>query len=337
MQAMRLEEIGAIHSSPLVLTEVATPTPGPGEVLVRVHCCAICRTDLHVIEGDLPRRRLPIIPGHQIVGTVAALGPGCGKLAVGARVGVAWLRFTCGQCRYCVAGRENLCEAARFTGYHADGGYAEMCVVPEAFAYEVPAIFGDAEATPLLCAGIIGYRSLKRSQLPKGGRLAIYGFGSSAHVVIQIALHRGCEVYVVTRGADHRELARQMGAAWVGENAAEMPVKADSAIIFAPAGELVPVALEQLEKGGTLALAGIYMSDIPELDYERHLFYERNVHSVTANTREDGLELLREAAEIPVRPHVTVYPWQDANRALQDLKDDRISGSGVLMVSEGTA
>jgi len=332
MKAMLLRQIAPIDTSPLELTDVPTPEPGPGEVRVKVRCCAICRTDLHVIEGELPRAKMPIIPGHQIVGTVDKLGPGCTEVAVGQRVGIAWLRHTCGTCRFCRAGRENLCEAARFTGYHADGGYAEYACVPEAFAYPIPEAFSDVEATPLLCAGIIGYAALRRSEIQPGERIALYGFGSSAHVVIQIALARGCEVYVVTRGERHRELARRMGAAWVGENAGEMPANATRAIIFAPAGELVPAALERLEPGGTLALAGIYMTPIPEMDYERHVFYERDIHSVTCNTRSDGRGLLAEAAEIPICPHTTVYPLTDANRALQDLKGDRISGTGVLVV-----
>lgn len=332
MQAMVLEEIADIATSPLKLADVPDPEPGPGEVRLRVGCCAVCRTDLHVIEGDLPQAKLPVIPGHQIVGTVERLGEGCRRLKTGQRIGVAWLRQTCGECRFCTTGRENLCETPQFTGYHADGGYAEMALVPEDFAYVLPDVFGDADATPLLCAGIIGYRALKRSQLPYGGKLAIYGFGSSAHVVIQLALHRGCEVYVVTRGEGHRQLACEMGAAWVGDDARQMPAKVNSAIIFAPAGELVPPALSMLDKGGTLALAGIYMSNIPSLNYEESLFYERNVHSVTANTRDDGRALLAEAAEIPIRPHVTTYPLQAANRALQDLKNDRINGTGVLTV-----
>lgn len=334
MKATLLENIADISTNPLKLADVPDPQPGPGEVLVRVRCCAICRTDLHVIEGDLPRAKLPVIPGHQVVGTVEKLGPGCRRLTPGQRVGIAWLRHTCGSCKFCVAGRENLCESQRFTGYHADGGYAEAAVVPEDFAYEIPEVFRDADAAPLLCAGIIGYAALRRSRLPDGGTLGIYGFGSSAHVVIQIALHRGCKVYVVTRGEKHRELAREMGAAWVGENAEDMPVKVDSSIIFAPAGELVPPALAALEKGGTLALAGIYMTAIPAMDYEEHLFYERNIHSVTANTREDGRRLLAEAAEIPVRPHVTAYGLEQANEALNDLKSDRINGTGALMVSD---
>ncbi len=332
MKAMVLERIAPIDSSPLELVEQPDVQPGPGEVRLKVHCCAICRTDLHVIEGDLPQEKLPIIPGHQVVGTVDTLGAGCRRLGVGQRVGVAWLRHTCGRCRFCTAGRENLCQSARFTGYHADGGYAQYAVVPEQFAYPIPDAFNDVEATPLLCAGIIGYAALRRSQVPGGGKLALYGFGSSAHVVIQIAQHRGCEVYVVTRGEKHRELARQMGAVWVGENASDMPTKVDSAIIFAPAGELVPPALEALEKGGTLALAGICMTPIPEMDYERYIFHERDIHSVTCNTRTDGRELLAEAAQIPIRPHTTVYPLADANRALQDLKNDQINGTGVLVM-----
>ncbi len=332
MKAMVLGEIAPIGSSPLELLEWPDPRPGPGEVRLEVRCCAICRTDLHVIEGELPQERLPIIPGHQIIGVVDEVGAGCRRLKRGQRVGVAWLRHTCGTCSFCRSGRENLCESSRFTGYHADGGYAQRAVVPEDFAYEVPDAFDDVSATPLLCAGIIGYRALKRSNLPDGGKLGIYGFGSSAHVVLQIAHHRGCEVYVVTRGEKHRELARQMGAAWVGEAAADMPIKVDSAIVFAPAGELVPPALAALEKGGTLALAGIYMTPIPEMGYEKYVFYERNIHSVTANTREDGRQLLTEAARVPVRPHTTTYPLSEANRALQDLARDRINGTGVLVM-----
>jgi len=332
MKAMILEHIAPISDSPLRLSEVPTPAPAEGEIRLKVRCCAICRTDLHVIEGDLPRQQLPIIPGHQIVGIVDAIGPGCQRVRLGQRVGVAWLRFTCGQCRFCRLGRENLCPHARFTGYHAHGGYAEFALVPEGFAYPIPEAFSDLEAAPLLCAGIIGYRALKRSGVSAGGKLALYGFGSSAHVVIQIARHRGCQVYVVTRGEKHCELARQMGAVWVGQQAEQLPVNVDSAIIFAPAGELVPAALEKLEKGGTLALAGIHMSPIPQMDYQRHVFYERDIHSVTCNTRDDGRELLAEAAQIPIRPRATVYPLAEANRALQDLKNDQIQGTGVLVI-----
>jgi alcohol dehydrogenase, propanol-preferring len=331
MRAMVLDRIAPVTESPLAWREVATPEPGPGEVRLRVRACGLCRTDLHVIEGDLPPQRQPLIPGHQVVGVVDALGPGASRFRPGERVGVAWLRHTCGTCGYCDAGQENLCEAARFTGYHADGGYAEYAVVPEAFAYAIPPVFGDAEAAPLLCAGIIGFRSLRRSAIRPGGRLALYGFGSSAHIVIQIARHWGCAVFVSTRGEGHRALARSLGAAWVGETFDPPPVKVDSAIVFAPAGELVPVALRALRKGGTLALAGITMSQVPALDYEECLFYERDVRSVTANTRADGEELLRVAAAIPLRPQVTTFPLAAANEGLQRLKRDAIDGTGVLI------
>ena len=331
MKAMVLDQIAPIATSPLRWADVPDPVPGAGEVRLKIHCCGVCRTDLHVIEGDLPRKKLPIIPGHQIVGVVDKLGEGCRRLRVGQRVGVAWLRHTCGHCSYCAGGKENLCEDQRFTGYHADGGYAGLAVAPEDYVYEIPEGFGDVEAAPLLCAGIVGYRALKRANLPGGGKLAIYGFGSSAHVIMQIALWRKCEVYVVTRGERHRELARRMGAAWVGEAGADMPAKVDSAIVFAPAGELVPAALDKLDKGGTLSLAGIYMTDIPAMSYTRSLFFERDVRSVTANTRDDGRELLALAARIPIRPHTVTYPMQDANRALQDLKADKMVGTAVLI------
>lgn len=335
MRGMILEKIGPIAREPLKLKELPEPDPGPDEVRVKVQCCGICRTDLHVIEGDLPQEKLPIIPGHQVVGVVDAMGEGCRRLGLGQRVGIAWLRHTCGACVFCRSDRENLCESSRYTGYHADGGYAEYAVAPEDYTYEIPDVFSALDATPLLCAGIIGYRALKRCNLPRGGSLAIYGFGSSAHVVFQIAKHRGCSVFVVTRGEKHRQLARDMGADWVGERPEDMPEKADSAIIFAPVGHLVPPALKALRKGGTLALAGIYMTPVPAMEYEEYLFYERDIHSVTANTREDGRELLAEAAEIPIRPSITTYPLEDANRALQDLKADRINGTGVLVVGDG--
>lgn len=333
MKAMVLNDIAPIESSPLTPTELPAPSPGRGEVRIQVHCCAICRTDLHVIEGELPRHTLPIIPGHQIVGIVDEVGDGCSILQAGQRIGAAWLRHTCGVCDFCSRGLENLCEASRYTGYHAHGGYAEYAVVPEAYAYLIPGALEDIQAAPLLCAGIIGFRALKRCDPPPKGIVALYGFGSSAHVVFQILKHRGHRVYVVTRGKKHQELARSMGADWAGDDATRMPEKAGSAIIFAPAGPLVPKALEALQKGGTVALAGIYMTDVPALDYEKHLFYERNIHSVTANTREDGRELLEEAARIPIRPHVTTYPLSEANGALQALKADRINGSGVLVLT----
>ncbi len=330
---MILRQNGPIAASPLGPAELPDPSPGPGEIRVRVAACGVCRTDLHVIEGDLPPVRLPLVPGHQVVGRVDRRGPGAARFAVGARVGIAWLRHTCGACAFCAGGRENLCEAPLFTGYHRDGGFAEYAVVPEAFAYRIPDAFADAEAAPLLCAGIIGYRALRRADLPRGGTLALYGFGSSAHIVIQLALARGSRVVVCTRGEKHRKLALEMGASWAGEDPAEMPVAADSAIIFAPAGELVPPALKALKHGGTLSLAGIHMSDIPAMKYDDCLFHEKNVRSVTANTRQDGEELLQEAARIPIRPKVTLFPLAEANRALRMLKEDQLQGTAILTVA----
>ncbi|MEK7443913.1 MAG: zinc-dependent alcohol dehydrogenase family protein [candidate division NC10 bacterium] len=332
MRAMLLAAQAPVASSPLALTELPLPEPGPGEVRVRIRACATCRTDLHIIEGDLPPRRMPVVPGHQAVGVVDAVGMGASRLALGERVGIAWLRSTCGACRFCASGRENLCEDSTYTGWTHDGGYAEYAIVPEAFAYRLPAGFDDAEAAPLLCAGIIGYRALRRSQVPRGGRLAMYGFGSSAHVAIQLARHWGCAVYVVTRDAAHRRLALHLGAAWAGGPGEALPEKVDAAIVFAPAGEIVPEALASLDKGGTVALAGIHMTDLPPLQYERHLFWEKTLQSVTANTREDGEALLAEAAAIPIRPRVTRYGLTDANRALQDLREDRVEGTAVLML-----
>jgi alcohol dehydrogenase, propanol-preferring len=331
MKAMVARGVAAIDSSPLVVEDLPIPEPGPGQVRVAVRACGICRTDLHVIEGDLPAVRDAIVPGHQVVGVVDARGPGASRFNLGDRVGIAWLRHVCGTCRYCRAGRENLCESARFTGYHEHGGYAEYAVVHQDFAYAIPAALGDAEATPLLCAGIIGYRALSRAALPAGGRLGLYGFGSSAHIVLQLARHRGAEVLVATRGEGHRQLARSMGAAWAGEADEPMPAPLDSAIVFAPVGTLVPPALRALAKGGTCALAGIYMTDVPPLSYEDCLFYEKTLVSVTANTRADGEGLLREAAAVALRPQVTCFALADANRALQQLKGDGINGSGVLI------
>ena len=336
MRAMSLAGPAPVESAPLRCDSRPTPSPGPDEILVRVIACGVCRTDLHIVEGDLPLVRSPIVPGHQVVGRVEGTGAGAGRFRTGDRVGIAWLRRTCGACDACRRGRENLCERSEFTGYHADGGFADYAVVPEGFAYAIPPLFGDAEAAPLLCAGIIGYRALKRSDVPPGGRLGIYGFGASAHVTLQVARARGCEVFVCTREASHRELARRLGATWVGDIGEAMPAKADGTILFAPVGDLVPVALRNLARGGTLALAGIYMTPVPPLDYERDLFYERNVRSVTANTRADGEELLAEAARIPIRPTTTTFPLEDANRALALLKRGGFAGAGVLLTGEGS-
>jgi len=332
MKAMVLLQPAPIETAPLQLQELAIPAPADGEVRVRVEACGMCRTDLHVLEGELPPQREWVIPGHQIVGTVDGCGAQAHRFKEGDRVGIAWLRSTCGVCRYCGSGRENLCSRARFTGYHANGGYAEYAVVREDFAYALPAALQGADATPLLCAGIIGYRALKRAEVRPGCRLGLYGFGSSAHIAIQVARHLGCTVYVMTRDEQHQQLARDLGAAWAGGVAAQPPDQLDSAVLFAPVGHLVLPALEALAPGGTLVLAGIYLTDVPTLNYERHLFYEKTVRSVTANTRVDGEELLRIAAEIPIRPQTTAFPLADANRALLQLKRDGIQGSGVLLV-----
>lgn len=338
MRAMILDASAEIDASPppppppLTLREVEAPRPGAGELRVRVTACAVCRTDLHVIEGDLPERIRPIIPGHQAVGVVDELGDGCTRFALGDRVGIAWLRSTDGTCRFCRGGRENLCPDSRYTGYDADGGYAEYATVPEDYAYGLPDRFDDINDAPLLCAGIIGYRALKRASVPDGGKLLLVGFGSSAHVVLQLALHRGYEPYVVTRSENHLRMATAMGAVWTGTDAADLPGKMDSAILFAPVGTLVPPIMAALERGGVLSIAGIYLSDVPSLNYEKHLFFDREIRSVAANTREDGRELLAEAAEAGVRPRVTTYSLEDANRALQDMKHSRTDGTGVLVI-----
>jgi propanol-preferring alcohol dehydrogenase len=332
MRALVLHRQAPIAASPLALVELPDPEPGPGEVRVRVRCCAICRTDLHVIEGDLAPHKLPIVPGHQAVGTVDKLGPGCTRLSIGERVGIAWLRSTDGECPFCRRGDENLCPASRYTGWDADGGYAELAIVREDFAYRIPPRFSDDEAAPLLCAGIIGYRALQRSRVRDGGRLGIYGFGSSAHVTMQVARHRGCEVYVATRGQMHQQLARELGAAWVGDADALPPLPLDGAILFAPVGTLVAPALRALGKGGTLALAGIHMTDVPPLSYEEHLFHEKTLTSVEANTRGDGEALLATAAQIPIRPRRQLFDLADGNRALQLLAGDGIDGTGILRI-----
>jgi alcohol dehydrogenase, propanol-preferring len=334
---MALARQQPIATAPLRLEERPVPAPEDDEVLVRVHACGVCRTDLHVVEGDLPLVRSPIVPGHQVVGVVERVGAAARRFRPGDRVGIAWLRRTCGVCAFCRSGRENLCVRPEFTGYHADGGFADYARVPEAFAYAIPPVFGDAEAAPLLCAGIIGYRALKLAEVPAGGRLGIYGFGSSAHVTLPVARARGCEVYVCTREASHRELAARLGATWTGGLDEPMPAPMDGTIVFAPVGDLVPRALRGLAAGGTVTLAGIYMSTIPALDYERDLFHERRLRSVTANTRADGVELLAEAARIPLRPTVTTFPLEAASEALQQLSRGAFAGSGVLLTGSASA
>jgi alcohol dehydrogenase, propanol-preferring len=331
MRAWVVDVPGPVTGQPLVRVERDVPSPGTGEVLVEVEACGVCRTDLHLVEGDLAPRRPGVVPGHQVVGRVVATGPGSERFADGDRVGIAWLRGTCGECRWCRSGRENLCPRSTYTGWDADGGFAEYAVVPAAFAYRLPEALAPERAAPLLCAGIIGYRSLVRAALPPGGRLGLYGFGSSAHLTAQVALAQGAEVFVMTRGPRSRELAREMGAAWVGGPRDAPPVPLDSAIVFAPAGELVPVALGAVDRGGTVALAGIHMSEVPPLDYQRHLFLERDLRSVTANTRRDGEELLALSTRLGVRPRVTTYPSDAVDRALRDLAADALAGSAVVV------
>ena len=328
---------GPVDEGPMVWSERPVPVPGRTEVLVQVSVCGVCRTDLHLAEGDLPPRRPGVVPGHEVVGRVAEAGADCTRFGSGDRVGIAWLRGTCGRCRFCLGGRENLCTQPEFTGWDADGGYAEYAVVDEAFAYPLPDVFDDEEAAPLLCAGIIGYRALRRAALPEGGRLGIYGFGASAHLAAQVAVSEGATVHVLTRSAEARDMALRLGAASAGGAFDAPPEPLDAAILFAPAGTLVPVALEALDRGGRLAVAGIHLSDIPPLSYARHLFQERELVSVTANTRTDGNEFLALAARIGLRPVTTRYALAEADRALSDLAGDRVTGAAVLVAGGGAA
>jgi propanol-preferring alcohol dehydrogenase len=327
---MLLEHPAAVETNPLRLVERPVPIPGAGEVLVEVEVCGVCRTDLHVVEGDLEARRSEIVPGHQVVGRVRQCGSGAERFESGERVGVAWLHRACAECRFCIRGDENLCLAPRFTGWEVDGGYADYLTAPEDFVYRIAPAVSPVDVAPLLCAGIIGYRAYLRSGVQPGQRLGLYGFGGSAHITLQVARHFGCEVYVFSRGGLHRELAESLGASWVGASEDPPPVALDAAILFAPAGELVPHAMCALDRGGVLAIAGIHLSDLPPLRYQEHLFQEREIRSVTANTREDGRALLKLAAEIPITSHTRSYPLAAANEALEDLKSDRIRGAAVL-------
>jgi alcohol dehydrogenase, propanol-preferring len=373
MKACLLQSFARVETNPLAYVDVPTPQPGQGEVLVRVQCCGVCRTDLHVIEGELAPRKLPVIPGHQVVGVVQAFGgtgakysrlaagtgraasrfrnrrsagrkekktrtaPGgsgkrAAKLAIGSRVGVAWLHCTDGTCEYCRSGKENLCDNPGFTGYTVNGGYAEYIVAREDFVYPIPERFADEQAAPLLCAGIIGFRSLRLSGIKRGAKLGFYGFGAAAHVAIQVALHWNAEVYAMTRDVRHQKLAMELGAKWAGGTFDVPPQQLDAAIVFAPAGEIIPAALKALRKGGVLVLGGIHMSPIPSFDYDL-LYQERVIRSVANNTRQDGRDFLRIAAEIPIRTHVQIFPLRDANRALNALKNDAIEGAAVLKVA----
>lgn len=333
MKAQLLFAPSSVDARPLQLKEVPRPAPTAHEVLLKVNTCAICHTDLHVVEGDLQLPKLPVVPGHQIIGTVDEVGVDSSKWKLGDRVGVPWLYSTCGMCEYCLSGRENLCEKARFTGFHVDGGFAEYVVVHEDFTYRIPDTFPDDHAAPLMCAGVIGYRSLRLSNIKHGQRIGLYGFGASAHIAIQIVRHWQCEVYVFTRSKHHRELAEELGAAWTGSANETPPHPIDGAVIFAPAGQLVPEALRVLKRGGTVALAGIHMSPIPQMEYKR-LYEERTLRSVANSTRQDVTELLDVAPDIPIKTEVDVVPLEDANRALQSLKRSEIRGSGVLRIAD---
>ena len=337
MKAWLLNQPAPAEEHPLSLAQIPIPQAGLDEILLRVHACGVCRTDLHVVEGELPVRHSPLIPGHQIVGSVTSLGPSVEGFSVGDRVGVAWLNRTCGECEFCLADRENLCDRAMFTGWTVNGGYAEFAIAPAAFTYHLPDNFEDLQAAPLLCAGIIGYRCLRLTNLSEkdwqGARLGLYGFGAAGHIAIQLARARGAEVYVCTRDRErHQALAHELGATWVGDAFDEPPVKLDASIIFAPAGELAPIALKAIREGGTVVFGGIHMSPIPSFDYSL-IYGERVVRSVANNTREDGREFLLEAAHIPVRAHTQSFSFEQANEALIALKNDSIRGAGVLTMN----
>jgi propanol-preferring alcohol dehydrogenase len=335
MKAWTVDDPGPIDTHPLKQIECPIPIPGPGQVRVHVRVCGVCRTDLHLAERDLPPKHSQIIPGHEVVGVVDAVGAGCVRFRLGDRIGIPWLASACGVCQFCLDGRENLCLAPRFTGWDVNGGYAEYAVADEGFAYPIPQSFSDEEAAPLLCAGIIGYRALRRSQLPPGGRLGIYGFGGSAHLTAQIAMAEGARVHVMTRAREARQLALELGAASAGDAAEPPPEPLDAAILFAPVGTLVLPALEALDRGGTLAIAGIHLTDIPVLDYQRHLFEERTLCSVTANTRHDGTQFLNIAERIHLRVFTASYEFDRADEALADLAHDRVNGAAVLTTDFG--
>lgn len=331
MTAWQVVRPGPVETRPLERVTVPRPDPAAGELLVAVRSCGVCRTDLHVAEGDLPVHRPRVIPGHEVVGEVVAVGPDAEGFSTGDRVGIAWLRHTCGECDYCTRGRENLCPRSRYTGWDADGGYAEFATVPAAFAHRLPRGYTDTELAPLLCAGIIGYRALARTDLPAGGRLGIYGFGGSAHLTAQVALAQGARVHVMTRGERARELALALGVASAQGSADMPPEPLDAAILFAPVGDLVLPALAALDRGGVLAIAGIHLSDIPSLNYQKHLFQEREIRSVTANTRADARDFLAFVAAHRVQVTTPEYALDRADQALADLSAGRIAGAAVLL------
>ena len=330
MRAWRVTSPGPIAGEPVRWVEVEDPEPAEGEVLVKVSACGVCRTDLHVAEGDLPVHKPHVVPGHEVVGTVVRRGPGSRRFTHGDRVGIAWLRHTCGRCRFCLRGDENLCLDPRFTGWDADGGYADYAVVPEDYAYRIPDFFDDEHAAPLLCAGIIGYRALRRSSLPQGGLLGIYGFGASAHLAAQVAVAEGAQVHVATRSPAARRLARDLGASSASEPTEPPPRPLDSALLFAPSGELIPVILSALDRGGTLAIAGVHVTNPPPLDYQRHLFFEKTLTTVTANTRRDGEEFLELAGRIGLSVSTQPFALEDAGKALRALAEGKVRGAAVL-------
>ena len=331
MHAWQVAIPGPMATGPLQRVSRPDPVPAPGQLRVRVTACGVCRTDLHLAEGDLPPRRPGVVPGHEVVGVVDQLGKACTRFSVGDRVGIAWLRRTCARCRWCRAGAENLCARAEFTGWDADGGFADAAVVDEAFAYSLPPALDDVAAAPLLCSGIVGYRSLRRADLPPGGRLGLYGFGASAHIVAMVALAQGARVHVMTRSGRARRLALDLGATSAVGAAEPPPEPLDAAILFAPSGDLVPSAMAALDRGGTLVVAGIHLTDVPGLRYERELFYEKQIRSVTANTRADGDEFLRLAGALGIAPVVVQRPMADAARTLTDLSLDAYEGAAVLV------
>lgn len=334
MKAMVLHEAGPVADNRLILEERTPAELESDQVRIKVEACALCHTDLHTIEGELYLPRLPLVPGHQVIGRVQDVGPAVNQIKPGQRVGMAWLGRTCGQCRFCKSQKENLCEQAQFTGLDFDGGYAESAVAWADFVYPVPENIPAVAAAPLLCAGIIGYRALRLSGIRKGQRLGLYGFGASAHIAIQIARYWDCRVYVFSRGDKHRQLAEQLGADWTGRIEEPVPEKLDAGIIFAPAGELVPPALAHLEKGATMALAGIYMSDIPFLNYDKHLYHEKNLRSVANSTRRDGFELMQLAGEIGIQTTTQEFALEEVNHALQLLKAGKVNGAAVLKISD---
>ena len=330
MRAMVLHEPKDITQKPLRLEEVPTPEPAPNQIRIKVTACGVCHTDLHTVEGDLPLPKLPLIPGHEVVGVVDAVGEDVTKFRPGDKAGAIWLYRTCGTCKYCRSGRENLCENAMFTGYHVDGGYAEYVVVDEDFSYHLPLNLPDPEIAPLMCGGVIGYRAFVLSEARPGQVLGLYGFGNSAHITIQVARHLGIRVFVFTRSPGHQQHALELGAEWVGRAEDTPPEGVDSAIIFAPAGPIVPEALRVLNPGGTIALAGIYMTPIPEMPYDL-LYFERTLRSVANSTRQDAIELLKLAEEIPIRTAVTTFPLEETNEVLQAMKESKINGDAILI------